>query len=146
MGLNPGKKPKNLADMGSKPETDYVLPPEDECSEDKYTFVIDGELNGSYRMRHYDGKIVDFSFSVMHDEQTVREDRNIARSDCDHSCIHRHAYRKDGYDTLKGKDGKGVIPIPPAPDGFEVVERHYAGEYEWVFDGAHEHYEKWRRS
>lgn len=146
MGLNPGKKDKNLADMSEPIEASYDPPDPADCNLDSYTFIIDEALNGSYRMHHYDGKIVDFSVSVLHDEQTVRDDRNIVRSDCKHSCIHRHAYRRDGTDMLGGKDGKGTIPIPPAPKGYAVVDMHYDEEYTWAIDGAHEHYERWRRS
>lgn len=146
MGLNPGKKSKNLSDMSSTPDTDYQPPSVEECEEFEYPFIVDDQLNGTYRMRHYDDKIVDFAICLMHDEMTAREDKNIVRSDCDHSCIHRHAYRRDGTDILKGHRGKGVKPIPQAPDGYSVVHMHYDQEYEWVYGGAQEHYQRWRRS
>lgn len=146
MGLNPGKKDHNLADMSAGTKTDYTPPSTAECRVDEFTFVIDEKLNGTYRMNHFESKIVDFALSLVHDEMTARDDKNIVRSDCDHSCVHRHAYRKDGTDILSGHQGKGVIPIPPAPDGYSIVDMHYDQEYGWVFDQPDEHCNRWRRS
>ncbi|MBU8578038.1 hypothetical protein [Brevibacterium luteolum] len=145
MALNPGKRQRKLPDMSVFEPEQYTPPDPDDCEIDEYTFVVSGQLKGHYRIHHMNGKVVDFSIALLHD-QSIRDDRNLARSDCDHGCIHRHLYLKDGSDALGGHTGKGVIAIPPGEAGYDVVHHHYDREYEWVIENSAEHLDRWRRS
>lgn len=145
MGLNPGRKNRNLADMSDYEPEVYHPPPAKDCEIDEYTFVINGPLRGHFRAHHYQGKVVDFSFSLVHD-QHIRNDGNLVRADCDHGCVHRHRYLKDGSDVLGGHTGKDVISIPPGPDGYNLVHQQYDEQYAWVFENVDQHLERWRSS
>lgn len=96
MGLNPGKKARNLVDMGEIPKPfEYTVSP---YAREIFDYEI--SLGDGINLRQwavgYDNLIVDFAFvqfvDALYESNDTDKNVDVARIDCCHSEVHRHQF------------------------------------------------------
>lgn len=146
MGLNPGRKRRNLVDMTSVPEKFEYVVSEDALEGLDYSVPLGGGTVLQVRTMERDYKVVDFSLNqfVEPEYEGNYSGRNVdvARIDCCHSEVHRHQFYRDGH-----PQNRYVIHDlkcePDHENAENVVNRCYDSCYEEMTDNWESHLERW---
>ena len=146
MGLNPGRKRRNLVDMSSIPGSFEYVVSEEAIEGLNYPVSLGGGNTLQVRTMERGHKIVDFSLNQFvepeYEGNLSGENVDVARIDCCHSEVHRHQYYRNGR-----PQNRYVIHDLKCEESHEnaedVVDRCYTDCYLVMTDNWESHLERW---